>query len=134
VVCVVFRGGKTLDGVISGVFSRDGITKGVVGLVRESKHYGQVRVIILDDETLPSSSCLDIQLIYQELGLPVIYLHRGDGFDPRFMTRWRNRVVEPYGLTEGTVERILNLVFDKGVGMLRVAHLIARNLDLMHNV
>ena len=50
------------------------------------------------------------------------------------MTRWRNRVVEPYGLTEGTVERILNFVFDKGVGMLRVAHLISRNLDLMHNV
>ena len=133
-VCVVFRGGKTLDGVLSGVFSWDDITEGVVGLVRESKHYGQVRVIILDEETLPSSSRLDVRLIYEELGLPVIYFHRGDGFDPRFMTRWRNRVVEPYGLTEGTVERILNLVFDEGVGVLRVAHLIARNLDFMHNV
>ena len=105
-----------------------------MGLVRESKHYGQVRVIILDEETLPSSSCLDVRLIYEELGVPVIYLHLGDDFDPRFMTRWRNRVIEPYGLTEGTVERILNLVFDEGVGMLRVAHLIAGNLDLMHNV
>jgi len=105
-----------------------------VGLVRESKHYGQGRVIILDEETLPSSSCLDIQVIYEELGLPVIYLHREDDFDPRFMMRWRNRVIEPYGLTEGTVERILNLVFDVGVEVLHVAHLIARNLDLMHNV
>ena len=105
-----------------------------MGFVRESKHYGQGRVIILDEETLPSSSRLDVRLIYEELGLPIIYFHRGDCFDPRFMTRWRNRIVEPYGLTEGTVERILNLVFDEGVGMLRVAHLIARNLDLMHNV
>ena len=133
-VCVVFRGGKTLDGVISGVFSPSGITKGVAGLVRESKHYGQVRVIILDEEGLPSSSCLDVQLIHEELGLPVIYLRRGDGFDPRFMTRWRNRVIEPYGLTEGTIRRILDLVLDEGVGLLSVAHLIARNLDLMHNV
>jgi hypothetical protein len=134
VVCVVFRGGRTLDGVISGVFSRDGLTKGVMGLVRESKHYGQVRVIILDEKTLPSSSCLDVRLIYEELEVPIIFLHLGDEFDPRFMTIWRDRVVEPYGLTEGTVGRILNLVFDEGVGMLRLAHLIAGNLDLMHNV
>lgn len=133
-VCVVFRGGKTLDGVISGVFSPGGITEGVAGLIRESKHYGQVRVIILDEKGLPSSSCLDVQLIHEELGLPVIYLHRGDDFDPRFMTRWGNRVVEPYGLTEGTVKRILDLVLDEGGSLLRVAHLIARNLDLIHNV
>ena len=133
-VCVVFRGGKTLDGVISGVFSPCGLSEGVSGLIRESKHYGQVRVIVLDEETFPSSSCLDVQLIHDKLGLPVIYLRSGDDFDPRFMTRWRNRVVEPYGLTEGTVERILDFVLDEEVGMLQVAYLIAGNLDLMRNV
>ena len=133
-VCVVFRGEKTLDGVMSGVFSPDGLTEGVSRLIRESKHYEQVRVIILDEETLPSSSGLDVQLIHEKLELPVIYLRSGGGFDPRFMTRWRNRVVEPYGLTECTVERILNLVLDEEGSMLQVAHLIAGNLDLVRNV
>ncbi len=123
-----------MDGVISGVFSPDGLSEGVSGLIRESKHYGQVRVIVLDEETLPGSSCLNIHLIHKSLGLPIIYLRSGDDFDPRFMTRWRNRVVESYGLTEGTVKRILNLVLDEEVGMIQVAHLISRNLDLMHNV
>lgn len=123
-----------MDGVISGVFSPGGLTEGVSRLIRESKHYGQVRGIILDEETFPGSSCLNIQLIHESLGLPIIYLRSGDDFDPRFMTRWRNRVIEPYGLTEGTVKRILDLVLDEGVGMIQVAHLISRHLDLMHNV
>ena len=133
-VCTVFRGGKTLDGVMNGVFSPIGLTEGVSGLLRESKHYGQVRVIILDEETLPRVSCLDVQLIHEKLGLPVIYLRCVDDFDSRFMMMWRNRVVEPYGLTESTVERILDLVLTERVGMLQVAHLIARNLVLVHNV
>ncbi len=123
-----------MDGVISGVFSPGGLTEGVSGLIRESKHYGQVRVVILDEETLPSSSGLIVKLIHEKLGLPVIYLRSGDGFDPRFMTRWRNRVVEPYGLTEGTVKRVLDLVLDEEGGMLQVARLIAGNLDFVHNV
>ncbi len=132
-VCVVFRGGKTLDGVMSGVFSRDRLTDGVSGLIKESKHYGQVRVILLDEETLPSS-CLDVQLVHEKLGLPVIYLRCGDVFDPRFMTRWRGRVVEPHGLTEATVGRILDLVMDDGRDLLQVARMISENLDLVHNV
>ena len=123
-----------MDGVMSGVFSLSGLTEGLSGLIRESKHYGQVRVVILDEGTLPSSSCLDVQLIHEKLGLPVIYLRGGDGFDPRFMTMWRTRVVEPYGLTEGTVERILDLVLGEEGGMLQVARLIAGNLDFVHNV
>ncbi|MBC8462943.1 hypothetical protein H8D76_01150 [Candidatus Bathyarchaeota archaeon] len=119
---------------MSGVFSPVELTEGVSGLIRESKHYGQVRVIILDEEALPRFSCLAVQLIHEKLELPVIYLRCGDDFDPRFMMMWRNRVVEPYGLTEGTVERLLDLVLANGVNMLQVAHMIARNLDLVHNV
>ncbi len=122
-----------MDGVMSDVFSPGKVTEGVSRLIRESKHYGQVRVIILDEETLPSS-CLDVQLFHEKLGLPVIYLRHGDVFDPRFMTRWRGRIVEPHGLTETTAGRILELVMDDGRDLLQVAHLIAENLDLVHNV
>ena len=118
---------------MSGVFSRDRLTDGVSGLIRGSKHYGQVRVIVLDEETLPSS-CLDVQLVHDKLGLPVIYLRHGDVFDPRFMTRWRGRVVEPYGLTEMTVGRILDLVMNDRRDLLQVARMISENLDLVHNV
>ena len=118
---------------MSGGFSLGKVTDGVSGLIRESKHYGQVRVILLDEETLPSS-CLDVQLVHEVLGLPVIYLRHGDVFDPRFMTGWRGRIVEPYGLTEATVGRILDLVMDDGRDLLQVAHLISENLDLVHNV
>jgi hypothetical protein len=119
---------------MSGVFSPDGLNGGVSGLIKESKHYGQVRVVIFDDESLPRSSGLVVQLIHEKIGLPIIYLRSGRGFDPRFMTRWRGRSVEPYGLTEGTVERILDLVLGEAGDMFRVARLIAGNLDLVRNV
>jgi len=119
---------------MSGVFSTDNLTDDVSGLIRESKHYGQVRVVILDEKTLPSSSCLDVQQIHEKLGLPVIYLRSGECFDPRFMTLWRNCVVEPYGLTESTVKRLLDSVLDEESVVLKVARMIAENLDFVHNV
>lgn len=118
---------------MSGVFPSGSITEGLIQLIRESKHYGQVRVLVLDEESLPGS-WLDVQLIHENLEMPVIYLRYGDVFDPRFMTMWRSRIVEPYGLTEATVGRILDLVMDEGRDLLQVAHLIAENLALVHNV
>lgn len=134
VVCVVYRGRKTLAGVMSGIFHPDGLTEGLSGLIRGSKHYGQVRLVILDEDALPRSSCLDFQVFHEKLGLPVIYLRSWGCLDPRFMTTWRGRVVEPYGLTEGTVGRVLDSVLGEAGDMFRVARLIAGNLDLLRNV
>ena len=119
---------------MSSVFSSNNLTDDLSRLVRESKQYGQVKVVNLDKEALPSSSCLDVQQIHEEHRLPVIYLHQGDVFDPRFMTRRRGRIVESYGLTDATVGRILELVMDDGRDLLQVAHLISENLDFVHNV
>jgi len=119
---------------MSDVFSPGHLIEGVSGLVRKSKHYGQVRVVVLDEETLSSASLLDVKLIHEKLELPVIYLRRGEGFDPRYMMMWRDRVVEPFGLTEGTVGRILDLIFGESGDLLKVAQLIAGNLDFVHNV
>ncbi len=74
VVGVVFRGGYWLDGIMSTqieVDAFDATTK--IGLmIRESPHFKQLRVIMLNGITFAGFNIVDIKALSVETGLPVI--------------------------------------------------------------
>lgn len=78
IVGTVFRGGDWIDGVLRSEITRDGLdaTGVIVTMIKKSKHYAQLRVIMLDGITYGGFNVVDIQELYRETGLPVIVIMR----------------------------------------------------------
>ncbi|MCQ1534148.1 DUF99 family protein [Methanosarcina sp. KYL-1] len=78
IVGTVFRGGDWMDGLLRAEITRDGVdATGVIArMVKESRHYGQLRVIMLDGVTYGGFNVVDIEQLYRETGLPVIVVMR----------------------------------------------------------
>ncbi|WP_445474130.1 endonuclease dU [Methanococcoides methylutens] len=78
IVGAFFRGGQWLDGVMRSEITRDGMdaTDRIVEMVTSSKHYGQIRVIMLDGVTYGGFNPVDIVNLNKETGIPVIVLMR----------------------------------------------------------
>ncbi|WP_440952787.1 endonuclease dU [Methanococcoides sp. FTZ1] len=78
IVGAFFRGGQWLDGVMRSEITRDGMdaTDRIIGMVTSSKHYGQIRVIMLDGVTYGGFNPVDIVRLNGETGIPVIVLMR----------------------------------------------------------
>ena len=78
VVGAFFRGGDWLDGVMTSYISRDGMdaTASIVDMVRKSKHFQQIRIIMLDGVTYGGFNPVDIVRLYEDTGIPVVVLMR----------------------------------------------------------
>lgn len=78
VVGVVFRGGYWLDGFMCTRIEVDGLdaTEKITSMVRESPHYKQLRVILLDGVTFGGFNVVDIKELFDRLQLPVISVCR----------------------------------------------------------
>ena len=78
IVGAVFRGGEWLDGVLRSEITRDGMdgTDVIIKMVTSTKHYNQIRVIMLDGVTYGGFNPINIVRIYEETGLPVIVIMR----------------------------------------------------------
>jgi len=78
IIGAVFRGGEWLDGVLRSEITRDGMdgTDVIIEMVTSTKHYDQIRVIMLDGVTYGGFNPIDIVRIYEETGLPVIVIMR----------------------------------------------------------
>ena len=74
VVGVVLRGGYGIEGVMSTYITVDGFdaTVKIKNMIRTSRHYGQLRVIMLNGITLAGFNVVDIKTLNGETGLPVI--------------------------------------------------------------
>ena len=74
VVGVVFRAGYWLEGVMSTQVEVDGFdaTANLVSMIKESPHYRQLRVIMVNGITLGGFNVVDIKKLNVETGLPVI--------------------------------------------------------------
>jgi len=162
IVGTVFRGGDWMDGVLRSEITRDGRdATGVISrMAKESKHYGQLRVIMLDGVTYGGFNVVDIVKLHEETGIPVIVIMRSyPDFDkiraalkhfPDGEERWE--IIEKAGKIEKVVTKDReNPVYiqKKGIGIksaekivrltsirsnipepLRVAHLIATGIIL----
>ncbi len=78
IVGAFFRGGMWLDGVLRSEIIRDGMnaTERIVEMVLQSKHFPQIRVIMLDGVTYGGFNPVDIVILYEKTGIPVIVLMR----------------------------------------------------------
>ena len=78
IIGAVFRGGEWLDGVLRSEITRDGMdaTDAIIEMVTSTKHYDQIRVIMLDGVTYAGFNPVDVVRIYEETNLPVIVIMR----------------------------------------------------------
>lgn len=78
IVGVVYRGGQWLDGVMRTQVEIDGLdaTEKIATMIKNSPHYEQIRVIMLDGITFAGFNIVDIKELFQETGLPVITVTR----------------------------------------------------------
>lgn len=78
IVGVVYRGGQWLDGIMRTQVEIDGLdaTEKIATMIKNSPHYKQIRVIMLDGITFAGFNIVDIKELLQKTGLPVITVTR----------------------------------------------------------
>ena len=78
IIGTFFRGGKQLDGICRAQITRDGMdaTDVLISMIKDSKYYTQIRVLILDGVTYAGFNPVDITRLFKETGLPVIVFMR----------------------------------------------------------
>lgn len=78
IVGTVFRGGDWIDGVLRSEITRDGLdaTEVMVTMIKNSRHYGQLRIVMLDGITYGGFNVVDIEELHLETGLPIIVVMR----------------------------------------------------------
>lgn len=78
IVGTVFRGGDWIDGILRSDITRDGLdaTEVIGTMIKNSRHYSQLRIVMLDGITYGGFNVVDIEELYRETGLPVIVVMR----------------------------------------------------------
>lgn len=78
IVGVIFRGYKQIDGVLSEKIEVDGddCTDKIINMVKKTKHYYQIRVIMTNGITFAGFNILDVEKLYDELKIPIIIVIR----------------------------------------------------------
>jgi endonuclease V-like protein UPF0215 family len=77
-VGVICRGGFQIDGVISAEIRVDGTnsTDALIKAVKKTKHYSQLRLVMLDGITFGGFNVVDIRKLSKRTGLPVLVVIR----------------------------------------------------------
>jgi len=80
IVGVVFRGGEWMDGVLRSEITRDGMdaTDVIAEMATATRHYPQIRVIMLDGVTYGGFNVVDITKVQRRTGLPIIVVMRSE--------------------------------------------------------
>jgi len=160
IIGVVYRGGQWLDGIMRTQVEIDGLdaTEKIATMIKNSPHYAQIRVIMLDGMTFAGFNIVDIKELFQQTELPVITVTREKpNFEdikkalknlPHYKKRWRIMknagetfqvqtregeepvYVQAVGISESDTEKILKKTSTRSniPEALRVAHIIASGL------
>ncbi|MFQ5892128.1 MAG: DUF99 family protein [Candidatus Methanofastidiosia archaeon] len=77
VVGVIFRGGFWIDGLLSCYIKTDGLdaTERICEMILKSRHK-DLRIVMTDGVTFAGFNTIDIKMIYERTGLPVIAVCR----------------------------------------------------------
>jgi endonuclease V-like protein UPF0215 family len=78
IIGTIFRGGDWMDGVLRSDITKDGLdaTDVICRMITKSKHYGQIRAVMLDGITYAGFNVVDIEKVYRKTGIPVIVVMR----------------------------------------------------------
>ena len=160
IIGVVYRGGQWLEGIMRTQIEIDGLdaTEKIAKMIKNSPHYQQIRVIMLDGVTFAGFNVVDIKELYQKTEIPVITVTREEpNFEdikkalknlPNKEKRWKairnageifkiwtREGEEPVhvgiaGISESDAEKIMKKTSTRSniPEALRVAHIIASGL------
>jgi hypothetical protein len=78
VIGAIMRGGDWLEGVTRTYITRDGLdaTERLAEMVMQSKHYAQVRIVMLNGVTMGGFNVVDTDELFRRTGIPVITIMR----------------------------------------------------------
>lgn len=78
VIGTFFRGGSSLDGVLTTSVDVDGsdATARIAAMVRKSRFYTQIRAIMLNGIAVGGFNIIDIQTLHRETKIPVVVVMR----------------------------------------------------------
>nr|WP_255668428.1 DUF99 family protein [Methanocella sp. CWC-04] len=78
IVGAIMRGGEWLEGVLRTDITRDGFdaTVRLSEMICGSKHYGQIRAVMLNGITFGGFNIVDLRELYERTRLPVIVIMR----------------------------------------------------------
>ena len=110
VIGVVFRGSLWLDGVMIEKTKGAKLTNAIFTLVTKSRHEGQIRVILLNRDSMPPETKIDLIKLYEETGKPVILIGDTDrevGTSLIWGKGPQVRVVTAIGVSRWVAKRIL---------------------------
>jgi len=132
-VGVIFRGKRWIDGVITSTIKGPDLTDGLTRMINGSKHYPQIRVLLVDQRLIEGGAMIDTIRLSTETERPVIGLgfgsnqHRGDhGLKIERLENFEGHVI---GLDKKLAAKVLNIASrDRGLPeALRVAELIVKS-------
>lgn len=91
-VGAVLRGGEWIDGVLTDRIEIDGtdVTPTLIGMINESRHKDQLRVIMTSGITFAGFNVLDINEVFERTDLPVIVVSRKDPDLPAVKSALKN--------------------------------------------
>jgi len=159
IVGVIMRGGVYLEGVLKTTIEVDGrdATEKIVEMVENTRHRGQIKIIMIDGIALGGFNVVDGRYIYERAGIPVITITRNKPDMERIREAlmkhfddWRERweiisreetmeirekyavYVKNYGVNMDEVREIIKLSTIRGAipEPVRVAHLIATGIKM----
>jgi hypothetical protein len=78
IIGTVYRGGSYLDGLLAFKIKRDGkdATDKIIKVIKKTRHFDQLQLIMIDGITLAGFNLVDIQKINKKTKLPVIVIMR----------------------------------------------------------
>jgi endonuclease V-like protein UPF0215 family len=131
---VVFRGKMFLDGVFTSHASEgESLNLDVCRMIRDSKHFNQIRVIIFENNCVPPNESLDPFFLFEETGKPVLQLSMNKEIDERYMFKWRNWTIYSAGLGKKDAIKVLDTSTQDNdyPEVLKISNLISKAL---HNI
>ncbi|MBN1683076.1 hypothetical protein JW865_05950 [Candidatus Bathyarchaeota archaeon] len=114
VIGIIFRGKKFLESVFQ--FKTDNkLEKTIIQSIRDTSKNKQIRTILLHYKTLPKNLHINILEIYNETGIPIIYILKET---PSLMKiDWKKiedySSIQFYGIKKQVVQKILKMVTQK---------------------
>lgn len=126
IICVVFRGGLFLDGVLARVFEGGDLNLEAANLLKSSTHFNQVNYVFLDGSNWISN--LNLDFLYSILDRPVIAVFESNVCNSVFIPKF-NLYACFRGVSLGVAEDLFGIsTFNSLPEPLRIARLLALSL------
>ncbi len=125
---VIYRGSRWLDGIIFKSTVGSEITKPIIELILSSKHYKQIRIIIIHKKLLPNNIEINGKEISEKLLKPVIIISNDDdqGFEYK-----KGKFIKSFLIDKEKTMKVLHVTALKHhfPEALRVSWLLARKFQ-----